>query len=88
MLPTTLCDKITELLSARLGLAIPSADTDLFESGVVDSVSFVELLLQIETTFGIAVNLGDIEFENFRTVEKIVEFIESRSRTEIIAARA
>jgi acyl carrier protein len=88
MLPTTLYKNITELFSARLGLDIPSTDTDLFESGVVDSVSFVELLLQIETTFGIPMSLGDIEFENFRTVEKIADFIASRRRTEVIAAGA
>jgi D-alanine--poly(phosphoribitol) ligase subunit 2 len=88
MLPTILCDDITDLFSARLGLDIPSTDTDLFEAGVVDSMSFVELLLQIETKFGIPMNLGDIEFENFRTVAKIADFIASRRRAETFAAGA
>ena len=88
MLPTTLCDDITELFSARLGLDIPSNDTDLFEAGVVDSMSFVELLLQIESNFGIPMSLGDIEFENFRTIEKIADFIANRKPAKVIAAGA
>jgi len=79
MLHPTLCDEIIELFPSRLGLDEPSVDTDLFEAGVLDSMSFVELLLQIETTFGIKLNLGDIEFENFRSVERIAEIIASQS---------
>jgi acyl carrier protein len=75
MLPATLRADVTDLFSERLGLSIPSADADLFETGILDSMSFVELLLQIETVFGLALNLGDIEFENFRSIDTIAAFI-------------
>jgi methoxymalonate biosynthesis acyl carrier protein len=75
MLPTTLRTDIADLFSEQLGLSVPSADADLFETGILDSMSFVELLLQIETAFGLALSLGDIEFENFRSIDRIAEFI-------------
>ena len=74
-----LCDEIQKLFGSSLGLDIPSAETDLLEAGILDSMSFIELLLQLESTFGIMVNFDDIEFGNFRTVEKIAEFVASRS---------
>jgi len=75
MLPATLRADVADLFSERLGLSIPSADADLFETGILDSMSFVELLLQIETVFGLALNLRDIEFENFRSIDAIAAFI-------------
>lgn len=74
-----LCDEIQNLFGSSLGLEIPSADADLFDAGVLDSMSFVELLLQLEHKFGILVAFDDIELGNFRTVEKIAEFVASRS---------
>jgi D-alanine--poly(phosphoribitol) ligase subunit 2 len=81
MLPvrSILPENIIDLLSSRLGLQIPSAETDLFEAGIMDSMSFVELLVQLENNFGIRLALGEIEFENFRCVNKIAEFVASRA---------
>jgi methoxymalonate biosynthesis acyl carrier protein len=75
MPPTTLHADIVDLFEAGLGLSVPSAEADLFETGVLDSMSFVELLLQIETAFGLTLNLPDIEFENFRSIDRIADFI-------------
>ena len=75
MPPTTLHADIVDLFEAGLGLSVPSAEADLFETGVLDSMSFVELLLQIETVFGLALNLRDVEFENFRSIDRIADFI-------------
>ena len=75
-MPSTLSSDIAGLLSDRMGLLAPSVDTDLFETGILDSLSLVELLIHIETTYGVTLNLSDIEIENFRSVESIAEFIE------------
>ena len=71
----TLHADIVSLFEAGLGLSVPSAETDLFETGVLDSMSFVELLLQLETAFGLTLNLSDIEFENFSSIDRIADFI-------------
>jgi methoxymalonate biosynthesis acyl carrier protein len=70
--------RLTRLFADRLNLEIPSADTDLFDSGALDSMAFVELLAQLEAEFGIVVALGDIAMDNFRSIEKIAGFIEAR----------
>lgn len=72
-------NEIANLLCSRLGLEIPSSDTDLFDAGILDSMGFVELLLQLESNFGIRLSLSEIEFENFRSVDRIAEFVTSRA---------
>jgi methoxymalonate biosynthesis acyl carrier protein len=72
--------RITRLFEERLNLEIPTAETDLFESGALDSMVFVELLAQIESEFGVQVALQDIEMDNFRSIEKIAGFVEARRR--------
>jgi len=72
--------RITRLFEERLNLEIPSPETDLFESGALDSMAFVELLAQIESEFGVQVALQDIEMDNFRSIEKIAGFVEARRR--------
>lgn len=74
-MPDTLRADIVGLLADGMGLSVPSDDTDLFEAGILDSMGLVELLIQIESTFGLSVNLGDVEIENFRSVETITDFV-------------
>ena len=77
--PGTLAIEITDLLSNSLGLEIPSAETDLLEAGILDSMGCIEVLLQLENSFGIRLSLNDIEFDNFRSVKRIAEFVASRN---------
>ena len=69
--------EIVNLFEVGLGISVPSNEADLFETGVLDSKSFVQLLLELETTFGLTLNLSDVEFENFSSVDKIADFIAS-----------
>ena len=73
-------NRVARLFEETLHLELPSADTDLFETGVLDSMAFVELLHQLEQQFGITVPFEDLELDNFRTIEKIEEFVASRNR--------
>ena len=67
--------QIVRFFPEKLNLEPPSPDVDLFASEVLDSVSFIELLLLLEQEFGIRVSLNDLELENFRSIEKIAEFV-------------
>jgi D-alanine--poly(phosphoribitol) ligase subunit 2 len=62
------------LLSDILNVEV-SPSTDLFETGVLDSQLFVELLLKIEQHFGTEILIEDFDFENFRCVEKMADLI-------------
>jgi D-alanine--poly(phosphoribitol) ligase subunit 2 len=71
--------KLTELFARRLNLEIDSVDTDLIATGLLDSLTLVELLAQLEETFGVSISAGDLEFENFRSVASIAEFVVRRA---------
>jgi acyl carrier protein len=71
-------DRIARLFLATLKLEVPSAETDLFETGVLDSMAFVELLVNLEREFGLKVAVEELEIENFRSIEKIAAFILAR----------
>jgi len=53
-------------------------DTDLVGEGVVDSTAFMELVLWLEESFGVSVDVGDLTPENFGTVRNMVEYVERR----------
>jgi D-alanine--poly(phosphoribitol) ligase subunit 2 len=79
-------DRITRIFSGSLNLDIPAIDTDLFESGVLDSLAFVELLLQLEREFGVSTSVDDLDVDNFRTIARIAEFVGSRAAAELALA--
>ena len=61
-------------------VALPT--TDLLETGVLDSMALVELLLSLEQRFGFRVNIMELDLENFRSIEKIADFV-SHNRAEV-----
>lgn len=75
----TAARRIADLFVGKLGLDVPSRQTDLFETGALDSMAFVELLALLEEEFGIEVSLDDIEIDTFRSIERIAAFVVSRN---------
>lgn len=71
----TVQERIATLFLAKLNLDVPSVDTDLLEAGLLDSLSFVELLLQLEREFGIKISLDDLEIDHLCSIAKISEFV-------------
>ncbi|HYU01583.1 MAG TPA: acyl carrier protein [Gemmatimonadales bacterium] len=72
--------QISALLSEKWHLRVPSLDTDLINTGLVDSLMLVEFLAQLEQEFGIQVSLEDLEIDHFRTVTRIAAFVATKSR--------
>jgi methoxymalonate biosynthesis acyl carrier protein len=70
--------KLTELFAKKLSLDVPSVDTDLIGTGLLDSLALVELLAQLEETFSVSVSIDDLELENFRSIASIAGFISQR----------
>lgn len=67
---------IAELLSSKLQIEVPTLDTDLMETGALDSMKLVDLLLTIEQEFGIELSLENIELEEFRSVRTIYRMLQ------------
>jgi acyl carrier protein len=72
-------ERIAGLLRDRLHLDVPSVETDLIDTGALDSMLFVELLAQLEAEFGLAIDLDDIELSVFGSIRTIAEFVRERT---------
>lgn len=75
---TTVQSRLIALFSEIMHVEVPSVETDLFDSGILDSQRFVELLLHIEKHFNTPIDIDDFEIENFRCIEKIASLILQR----------
>lgn len=53
-------------------------DIDLFEAGLLDSMGAIELLVGIETEFGVSIAPTEVEREEMNSVNKIIHQIEVR----------
>jgi methoxymalonate biosynthesis acyl carrier protein len=84
---TSLEQNISDIFEQKLHLKVPSADIDLFESGSLDSLSFVELLLQVELEYGIRIPLQDLDLAHFRSIGRIAGFIRERLDANAKSAR-
>jgi acyl carrier protein len=71
-------ERIGGVIAGALHIDVPSFDADLFDSGVLDSLAFVELLVRLEQEFGVTTSVDDLEADNFRSIASIADFIESR----------
>ena len=70
------CERITRLLSETLGVAVDSVDTDLIETGLLDSLALISLLAEIEREFGFELPLDTLEVDDFRTVASAATYVE------------
>jgi acyl carrier protein len=68
-------EQVEQILLRELNLEVPSEQADLIESGLIDSLGLVELLVAIEREFGVSFDLEELEPENFRSVGRIAELI-------------
>ena len=70
-------ERVQRLFLETLNVQVPSADADLIESGVIDSLALVELLFAIEREFDVSLPLDDLDIDNFRSVSRISDVIEA-----------
>jgi methoxymalonate biosynthesis acyl carrier protein len=62
-------DALREFIGRVTGVTDVPADADLFESGLVNSLFAVQLMTFVEKTFGIEVETGDLDMDNFRSLD-------------------
>jgi acyl carrier protein len=73
--PTPIIKKLGTLFADTFHIAVPSAQTDLLDSGILDSFQMVELVFQLEQHFGLRVDIDRIDLENLRTLERIAGLV-------------
>jgi len=73
-------DRLRELFAIALNIRVPADDTDLLGSGLLDSLGLVELLFHVEQTFGLTIELDELDVENFRSLRTIAAIVAARRR--------
>ena len=68
-------DQLIDLVRDRLGVEVPSSDTDLVADGLIDSLALVTLIVGIEDTFGCRLPLDDFDIDRFRSVDAMAAFL-------------
>lgn len=73
-------EKLLELLAELCEdeVVMEDRDIELFESGLLDSLAFAELLFAIEDEFGIIIAPSEVERADIDTPNKIVELVKER----------
>ncbi|MFC5140073.1 acyl carrier protein [Actinomycetospora rhizophila] len=70
-----LTEQLTDLVRDRLGVEVPSPDTDLVAEGLLDSLALVTLIVGLEDTFGCQLPLDDFDIDRFRSVDAMAAFL-------------
>lgn len=68
-------ERIEAILKHKLNLDVPSLETDLIVTGILDSVTLVELLLQLEDEFHTRISIEDLQIDTFRSISGISHFL-------------
>jgi D-alanine--poly(phosphoribitol) ligase subunit 2 len=73
-------DRLHALFRDKLNLEVPSVETDLLNTGLLDSLLIVDLLLHIEREFGRTLPMEEFELEDFRTLATIARCVERKGK--------
>lgn len=68
-------DKIDEIAFSRVEIG-----ESLWESGVLDSITIVELATELEDEYDISIPFDEIVVENFETVSLIIDYIVRKTK--------
>ena len=73
LMDTFLIDKIEEIAFSNVAI-----EDSLWESGVLDSITIVELAAEVEDEFGIEIPFDEIVVENFETITRLMSYIKRK----------
>jgi methoxymalonate biosynthesis acyl carrier protein len=73
-----LIGELSALFDEALHIEVPSPDTDLIESGLLDSLQLVQLL-HIEERMGTRIPLEEVELDDLRSVGRLAGLIAQKA---------
>ena len=79
---TDLSHRIRAIFANRLQLEIPEQNDDLIEAGILDSLALVDLINELEREFGFRLPSGQLDFDEFRSLDRIAKFVERSQSTQ------
>jgi D-alanine--poly(phosphoribitol) ligase subunit 2 len=73
-----LAEDVRSLFLEKLAIRIELSNTDLFANGVLDSMSLVQLILELENRFEVKLPIGELEIAAFRSIGEIARLVAQR----------
>jgi len=67
------------LIRETLLVEVASPEADLLATGVLDSLTLIQLLVHIEEQFGVKISLDELEIDDLRSVNAITRMVENRN---------
>ena len=74
-------EDLRKLFVESFHIEVPAPDTDLLDTGTLDSLQFVELLIQLEKRFNLSIRIDDLELDDLRSLERIAKLVAARNAT-------
>jgi methoxymalonate biosynthesis acyl carrier protein len=74
-------EHLRRFLQDRIGDVSIDRDDDIFAAGLVSSLFALQLVMFVETEFGVLVEDSDLEIDNFRSIAAIESFVVRRRRS-------
>jgi len=72
---------LREFVLSSTNIGQVNDDDDLFESGIVNSLFAVQWMTFIENTFGIEIDVDDLDIQNFKSLNAATAFVLKRIGT-------
>jgi methoxymalonate biosynthesis acyl carrier protein len=69
--------RVQKAFLAVLKVEVDDPDEDVIDSGMLDSLGLIELLVEVEREFGIQLDLEELDIDDFRTPRRIARVVSS-----------
>lgn len=70
--------EIQRLIARQLAVEVASPEEDLLATSVLDSLTLVQLLADLEQHFSIRISLEDLEIDDLRSIRSIARLVKSK----------
>jgi D-alanine--poly(phosphoribitol) ligase subunit 2 len=77
---TDTADAVMAIFRDELSIEVPGPQVDVIESGLLDSLGLVTLVVELEQQFDLSIPFETLDVDDFRTVGSIVDLIETQRR--------
>ncbi len=81
----SIAQEIETLCVEKLSIRVRSADQDLFESGLLDSLSLVQLILELERHYQVELPLEELDITALKTIREMAQLIAERQTAKLAA---
>lgn len=80
---TSVEQRIGKILLEGMSLDVPSTDTDLIGEGILDSMTFIDLLQRLEGEFDIRIELDELALDHFRSISEMAAFVAGTTAAQV-----